>query len=244
MKGVHYLIAVGLGVCVLCVGQDARGRITGLVTDATGAVVPNATVTVTHLEMNTRVASRTNEAGHYELPYLLPGVYRMVVEMQGFKRYQREPIEVRVGDAITLNVRLELGTIAETVNVTAEAPLLESATANISMVFERRLLDDLPIAGGSVTYLARLSPGVTSGQAPGHNWLPSAVDVLSNFAVAGAESGASEFSLDGIPNMTRARISFSPPADIVQEFRVEAVNYDAGQGHAAGANINMSLRVC
>lgn len=222
--------------------QDARGRILGLVTDSSGAVVPNAAVTAVHLEMNTRSSTRSNEAGNYELPYLLPGVYRVIVEREGFKRYQREPIEVRVGDVITLNVQLEVGAVSETVNVTAEAPMLESATASIGMVIERRMLEDLPIAGGSVTYLARLTPGVTSGQAPGHNWLPSAVDVLSNIAVAGTESGANEFSLDGIPNMSRSRISFSPPADIVQEFRVDAVNYDASQGHAAGGAINMSLK--
>jgi hypothetical protein len=226
----------------LAVAQDARGRIVGIVTDASGAVVPGAAVTATHLEMNTRASSKSNDAGNYELPYLLPGVYRVVVELEGFKRYQREPIEVRVGDAITLNVPLELGAVSDTVSVTAEAPMLESTSASISMVIDRRMLEDLPMAGGSITYLARLTPGVTSGQAPGHNWLPSAVDVLSNIAVSGTENGASEFSLDGIPNMTRNRISFSPPADMVQEFRVEAVNYDAGQGHSSGASINMSLK--
>lgn len=143
---------------------------------------------------------------------------------------------------MTLNVTLELGALGETVTVTAEVPMLESASAGIGMVIERRLLEDLPIAGGSVTYLARLTPGVSSNQAPGHNWLPSAIDVLSNFAAAGTETGAHEFTLDGIPNMTRSSISFSPPADLVQEFRVDTVNYDAAQGRAAGASIGMSLK--
>jgi len=192
--------------------------------------------------MNTRVTTRSNETGYYELPYLLPGVYRIVVEMEGFKRYQREPIEIRVGGTVTLNVSLELGPVGETVTVTAEAPMLESASASLGSVIERKMLEDLPIAGGSVTYLARLVPGVTSGQAPGHNWLPSAIDVLSNVAVAGTETGANEFTLDGIPNMTRSSISFSPPADLVQEFRVDTVNYDAAQGHASGATIGMSLK--
>ncbi len=229
-----------MAVCTLA--QDPRGRIVGLVTDSSGAVIPDASVTAIHLEMNTRFVTRSNAAGNYELPYLLPGKYRLVVEVQGFKRYEREPIEVRVGETLTLDVSLEVGTVGETVTVTAEAPMLESASASVSMVIERRLLEDLPIAGGSVTYLARLAPGVTSGQPPGHNWLPSAVDVLSNFAVAGTETGANEFTLDGIPNMTRTMISFVPPADMVQEFRIDAVNYDAGQGHASGATIAMSLK--
>jgi hypothetical protein len=229
-------------IAVCACAQDPRGRLIGLVTDASGAVVPGAAVTAIHLEMNTRATTRSNETGYYELPYLLPGIYRVVVEMQGFKRYQREPIEIRVGETVTLNVSLELGTVGETVTVTAEAPMLESASASLGSVIERKMLEDLPIAGGSVTYLARLVPGVTSGQAPGHNWLPSAIDVLSNVAVAGTESGANEFTLDGIPNMTRTNISFAPPADLVQEFRVDTVNYDAAQGHASGATIGMSLK--
>lgn len=242
MRRLVEIVGIIASFITAAAAQDARGRILGLITDSSGAVVPGASVTAVHLEMNTRVATRSNEAGNYELPYLLPGVYRIVVEMEGFRRYQREPIEVRVGETVTLNVQLQVGVVADTVNVTAEAPMLDAASASISMVIERRMLEDLPIAGGSVTYLARLVPGVTSGQAPGHNWLPSAIDVLSNIAVAGTESGANQFTLDGIPNMTRTSISFSPPADIVQEFRVEAVNYDASQGHAMGANINMSLR--
>jgi len=242
IRRIRVLLAGCVALAVVAGAQDARGRLIGLVTDASGAVVPDATLTATHLEMNTRITTRSNQTGYYELPYLLPGVYRVVVEMQGFKRYQREPIEIRVGETVTLNVSLELGAVGETVTVTAEAPMLESASASLGAVIERKMLEDLPIAGGSVTYLARLVPGVTSGQAPGHNWLPSAIDVLSNIAVAGTESGANEFTLDGIPNMTRSSISFSPPADLVQEFRVDTVNYDAAQGHASGATIGMSLK--
>lgn len=90
------LVLVAMALAVSAFGQDARGRMIGLVTDGSGAVVPNAAITATHTEMNMRVSTRSNETGYYELPYLLPGVYRLVVEMEGFKRYQREPIEIRV----------------------------------------------------------------------------------------------------------------------------------------------------
>jgi hypothetical protein len=119
---------------------------------------------------------------------------------------------------------------------------LESSNAGMSSVIEHRLLEDLPLAGGDVMYIARFSTGVTSGQAPGHNWLPSATDVMSNISVAGTRNGSSEFSLDGIPNMTGSSVSFAPPPDMVQEFRVQVASYDASVGHAAGANVNMSMK--
>ena len=109
IRRIRVLLAGCVALAVVAGAQDARGRLIGLVTDASGAVVPDATLTATHLEMNTRITTRSNQTGYYELPYLLPGVYRVVVEMQGFKRYQREPIEIRVGETVTLNVSLEPG---------------------------------------------------------------------------------------------------------------------------------------
>ncbi len=241
MKKSLLFVIVALLVCSAA-AQDPRGRVLGLITDSSGSVVPNASVSATHLDMNTRTPTASNEAGNYDMQFLLPGVYRIVVEAQGFKRYTREPIEVRVGDTITLNITLEVGAVTETITVTGEAPLLESATANIGQVIDRRQLDDLPIGGGNVLYLAQMSAGVTTTQTPGHNWLPSAVDSMSNIMVAGTRSGSSEFTLDGISNMTRTNNSFAPPADMVQEFRMQAVSYDASQGHAAGGTVSMSLK--
>lgn len=222
--------------------QESRGKILGRISDSSGAVIPRAAVSAIHTEMNTRTPAQTNDAGNYELPYLIPGVYRVVVEASGFKRLTREPIEVRVGDSITLDLTLEIGSVNESIVVTAEAPLLEASSASLSNTFDRRMLEDLPIIGANTMSLARMTPGVTTAQAPGHNYLASATDVMSNINVAGNSNTTNEFSLDGIPNMSRARASFSPPSDMVQEFRVESVSYDASLGHAGGGSINLSLK--
>lgn len=222
--------------------QESRGRIVGRVTDPTGASIPGASILAIHEGMNTRTPATSNEAGNYELPFLLPGTYRIEVSLQGFKSYTRRPIEVQVGDVLTLNVQLELGSMTESVDVVAEAPLLNAATATVSATIDHRQLADLPIGGGDVMFLTQLAAGVTTAQAPGHNWLPSATDVMSNVTVAGNANGNTDFALDGIPNMTRARVSFAPPPDVVQEFRVETVNYDASMGHASGGSVNMSMK--
>jgi len=237
----RWLAVAGLTAFVIY-AQDSRGRILGFVGDASGAAIPGASITAIHLEMNTRTPTKSNDAGNYELPYLLPGVYRIEVEAKGFKRYTREPIEVRVGDVITLNIPMEVGAVTESINVTAEAPLLETSSANMGTVFDRKQLEDLPIAGGNVMYLNRLSPGAVATTVPNHNWLPSATDSMSGVALGGAKGGMNEYTLDGIPNMTGSNNSFAPPADMVQELRVDVVTYDASIGHAAGGNINMSLK--
>jgi hypothetical protein len=222
--------------------QDSRGHILGRVLDKSSALVAGAEVTATQVEMNTRVAARSNNDGNYDLPFLLPGIYRIEVKAPGFKHYARHPIEVRVGDTVTLDIQLEVGNVTEKIDVSAEAALVESSTASISTVVGNKQVTDLPLGGGDVMFLASLTAGVTTAQAPGHNWLPSATDVMSNLNVAGTPNGSNEFMLDGISNMTRGWVSFSPPADMISEFRVQTAGYDASQGHAAGGNISMSLK--
>jgi hypothetical protein len=231
-----------LWLSAAALAQDARGKILGLVTDASGAPVPSAVIAAIQIEMNTTTSARTNSTGNYELPFLLPGPYRLEVAAPGFKNFRQEPIEVRVGETATVDVRLELGAVTETVKVTAEAPLIEESNASLGQTVERHQLENLPIGGDDVMYLLQLGAGITTTQTPGHNWLPSAVDVMSTATAGGTRSGSSEFSLDGIPNMTGTMASFAPPADIVSEFRVEVAKFDASLGHGMGAHVNTSIK--
>jgi hypothetical protein len=242
VRGTLLLCLSALSFSLLSFAQESRGKILGRVLDATGAAVPGARIAGVNEEMNTRQPATANDVGNYELPFLLPGTYRVEVTAAGFKQHTRRPIEVQVGDVITIDVTLEIGQQTEKVEVVAEAPMLESATATMSTTIDHRQLADLPMGGGDVMFLTQLAAGITTAQAPGHNWLPSATDVMSNVTVNGVANGNTEFSLDGIANMTKARVSFAPPGDMVQEFRVETVNYDASMGHAAGGSVNMSLR--
>ncbi len=235
-------------MCVLALApvrlpaQDARGRILGRVTDATSAVVPGASVTVTQLDKNTHVTTRANNDGNYDLQYLLPGPYQIDVQAAGFKSYSRHPIEVHVGDVITIDVKLEVGTISQRMDITAEAPLVDESTASLSKLVEHKELEDLPLGGGDVMFLTQMAAGVTTAQTPGHNWLPSANDVMSNVNIDGTSNHSNEYTLDGISNMERGMVSFTPPADMVQEVRIQTTSYDASLGHAAGGTIAMSLK--
>ncbi|MFB3829686.1 MAG: carboxypeptidase-like regulatory domain-containing protein [Bryobacteraceae bacterium] len=219
------------------------GRITGRVMDSAGALVPNTAIRVVNVETNVATLGASNAEGNFEVLNLNPGAYKILAEAAGFKHYERGPIEVRVGDVLNIEIQLELGAVTETVNVTAEAPLLESASANVGQVIDNRRIQDLPLAGGNPMYLTQLTPGVLPTNPPTHGWLPHAVDSISNVASAGARNSANEFTLDGIPNVTQeGQVSFAPPPEMVQEFRVQTAAFDASIGHFTGSHVNMVLR--
>lgn len=222
--------------------QEFRGSITGQITDQSGAAVPNASITITSAATNTSTAATTNEEGNYTVPYLTPGQYIMIVEATGFKRLVRQNVEVRVGDKLSLDLALETGGVEETVTVSGEStPLLDSATATVGQVIDRRRISELPLSDGNPFTLTRLTPGVAyTGDLlfarPFDNGGTSSI-------VTDGAPGGNEFTLDGIPNQASGRrVAFVPPADAVQEFKVTTVTFDAQQGHTAGAGVDVTLR--
>ena len=226
-------------VPALLLAQGPYGRITGRVVDSSGSAVPGATVQVVNAGTNVATAASSDAEGNYEARNLIPGPYRIVVEMRGFKRYQRGSVELRVGDVLALDVTMELGVISESVTVTSEVPLLESAGASLGQVVDNRQLLELPLPSSSPMYLTQLAPGIVTTTPPTHNWQPNQPEKVSSFGTNGTQRYSSEFTLDGIANMTGAIVNFQPPPEILQEFRVQTAVYDASAGHFTGALVSM-----
>ncbi len=242
-----YLLIIALWCVSLGFGQDSRATILGRVSDPSGAVVIGARLEAVNTATNAGASSTTNQGGNYEIPYLLPGRYRITAELAGFKKAVRDSIELRVNDRITVDFVLEMGNIAESVVVTGATPLLQSADASIGMTLDERRVTELPLFGGNVAYLARLTPAVASPSETGRYWATGTdVTTLSNLTVAGTRSGSSEQTLDGAPNMSGimsgTTAAFAPPQDLVQEFKMDITHYDASVGHAAGAIANVSTK--
>lgn len=232
--------ALGLLAAGTAAGQIARGRILGRVTDATGAVVPGVKVNATNLETGVALAAESNEQGNYALPFLDPGAYRVQAERQGFKRFDRARVEVRVGDSVTIDIGLELGGMTESVTVTTETPLLETAEATVGQLVDRKRLQELPLAGGNPLYLLQLTPGIIATNASSHGWFPHALDSISNIAAVGTRTLNNQFALDGNPIMTQnGQVSYSPPPEMVQEMKIQTAPFDAALGGFSGANFNI-----
>src|SRR6185436_15159768 len=116
--------------------QVVTGRITGRITDSSGAVVPKASVKTRNVLTNVETSTVSTSEGVFDLLNLIPGQYRVEVEMAGFKRHQQGPHELRVGDSLSVDIVLQLGSQAESVTVNAEAPLLEASTASAGKVVD------------------------------------------------------------------------------------------------------------
>ncbi len=134
---------------VVLLAQNPYGRITGRITDPQGALIPGVSIRAVNADTNAATAAVSNAAGNYEIPNLIPGSYRVVAQLEGFKRVERGPLELRVGDILNIDLQLELGAVSESVTVTAEAPLLESTTASLGQVADNRRILDLPMPGSN-----------------------------------------------------------------------------------------------
>ena len=228
--------------------QDVRGTIQGRVTDSTNAVVPGVTVRATHVATNQTRTTATNSTGNYAFPLLATGTYQITAECQGFKRFSREGLELRINDNLELNISLEVGGMTDTVTVTAETPLLATADASLGQVVDTRRVAELPVPFGSAYFMMRLGAGVVNGgsnQARQQPWEPGAtVDVN----MAGSGSKTASITLDGADNTSRDTgggvlvPGFVPPTDAVAEFKVQTVTFDGTTGGTSGGTMNVSLK--
>lgn len=226
--------------------QEARGTIAGKVTDPTKAVIPGATVTITNIAMGTSQTVITNESGAYRVPYLLPGTYRVVVELAGFKKFVQDGVELRVNDQLQLDVALSIGTPAETITVTGETPLLESSTASMGSVIDSRRVAELPIVHGNPYELIGLAGGVSFTRDPRLD-RPFEPTHIVGYSMDGTRANRSDVTLDGAPSTATANAneviaSYVPPADIVQEFKVQTATFDASFGQTEGGVTNISIK--
>lgn len=234
-----YVLFAGAGL----MGQDARGRIAGRVSDQSGSPVPRATIEATQDLTGVKFTATSNESGSYELLYLAPGTYSLAVSAQGFETVKQAGIELRMTDRLTLDFPLTVGQVSESITVSGRVSLVDSASANLGQITDTRRIVELPLPAGNSQTLAQYSPGVINFAAPNHPSLGTgAVDVLSNIAVNGARTFNTEFTIDGAVSMWGKNAAYSPPTEMVAEVKVQTTTYDATVARAPGGTVNMVLK--
>jgi len=223
-------------------GQEARGTILGRVVDPTDSVIVGAKVEGLNANTGVRSTATTNERGDYILPFLIPGDYTLTVEAPGFRRFVSTGINVRVNERINIDVNMQVGQAAETVQVVGATPLLDTSTASMGQVIDSKTILELPLKDGMVLTMATFSPGVLfMPQSPGYV-RPFDTSSPSQLSIDGTRTGSNEFMLDGAPNMQRTEVAYSPPPGVVEEFKIQGATFDASYGFMGGAAINMSLK--
>ncbi|HLV00205.1 MAG TPA: TonB-dependent receptor [Acidobacteriota bacterium] len=228
-------------VSVELTAQESRATIFGTITDQTGAVIPGVEVTVLNIRTNVGSTTTTNDSGYYEVPYLIPGRYRVEAALPGFKTHVREGIDLTTGQQATVNLQLEIGEANEVVNVTAQAPLLETSNASSGQVIDNRGINELPVTDMNPFALTHLAAGVVRNAEPMFN---RAFDNsrVSNISISGAGNQSNEWTLDGMPNSTAGdRVSYVPPTEAVQEFKVMTSPFDASASGMGGV-VNVSIK--
>jgi hypothetical protein len=226
MKGICTVLASLALLPALAYGQLAMGTITGVVTDPNGAIVPTAKLVATDVARKTNYEAITSEAGIYIFPSVPVGTYSITVEVAGFKRLLRSGIEVRVAQRLDLDLQLELGDVQQTVEVTAEIPLLETTTSERGQNFSPQFMDNLPLFTGGIRnprVFVQYMPGFTMGH--------------GDVSVSGSGGRAQEVMIDGgsltIPESGGTVFNF-PSAEIFGEFKLLTGTFSAEYGRFGG----------
>jgi hypothetical protein len=224
--------------------QNSTGSIVGSVTDSSGALLANATVSVTNSATGEKRSTTTSESGEYQVLNLLPGQYQVAIEGKGFKLYIRDSVEVQVEQATRINAQMSLGAVTEQITVSDTAPIMQSESASLGQVVEGRAVTEMPLNGRNVLALVGLVPGVVPQGSSGGNLTGQNVFAAGNFQIGGGDANQSSTLVDGAPvNISYGNItSLVPSQDVVQEFRVQTNDNTAEYGMYTGGVVNMTTK--
>jgi hypothetical protein len=225
-------------------GQVDEGSITGTVTDATGAVVPNADVTLLNTDQGITLETKSSSSGGYVFSPVRIGHYSITVMAPGFGTTTQKNITVSVGSQVEVNVSLKTGGASETVTVTTAPPQLQTEEASVGQVMTEKSINDLPLNGRNFTFLAQLGAGVNVAQADTRGNAASGA-----FTANGLRPAQNNYLLDGIDNNSNAvdflngtNFVILPPVDAISEFNVQTADFSAELGRAAGAVLNATIK--
>jgi hypothetical protein len=241
-----WLLLVAATVSI-CAAQSTTQTVLGLVTDTTGAVITGAKVTLTNLATNVTATTTTNETGNYTFPLVQVGNYDVRVEMQGFKSEVARNVRVETAAQVRQDFKLDVGAVTESIEVAANAALLNTENATVGAVIENRRIVELPLNGRNMQSLAVLVPGVQygirTGTADGSGGFPipgQGFGVIAN----GQRETAQVISLDGVDAKDpRIHIAnFVPSIEALEEFKIQTNAYSAEYGFGSGAQVTITMK--
>ncbi len=239
----------------LCPAQSERATLSGRVTDANGAVIVGARVEATNTDMNVSTTTQSNREGLYVIPGLIPGHYRLTVTKEGFKTITKVDIVLHVQDFIAQNIELPVGSVSESVTVSASGVLVDTQSASVGTIVDHQFVENMPLNGRSIQTLIDLTPGTVL--------TPASFDAPGQFSVNGQRSDANYLTVDGVS----ANIAASPggpmlqygagtfaglsaaggtntlvSVDALQEFRVQTSTFAPEYGRTPGGQISITTR--
>ena len=222
--------------------QSYQGALRGSLRDSTSNVLPNVTLTLINTATNVSRTTVTNGSGEYFFERVDPGTYKIEATQSGFKKLERPSILVETQQQLTLDLTMELGNVAETVVITGDVPLMETATASTGTVLSKQILDDLPNSGRNPFAISAITPTVIPVGNPTFNRQQDQTG-SSAISLGGGPVRGNNYIIDGVPiTDLRNRAVIIPSLESVQEVKVQVNTYDAEAGRTGGGFFNTSAR--
>jgi len=226
--------------------QRTTADVVGVVTDSSGAVIPGAKVAVRNLDTNAESTTTTDDSGNFVLTLLPIGRYSITASKEGFKNWTAAGVTLAIGDRFRQDIQLQIGTIGESVEVTAASPALQTDSSTVGSLINERAVQDLPLNGRNFVVLAQLAAGANEGEAnslasgarPDDRRQTSAISVNSQ------PSSSNNFLIDGMDDNERfiGTVIVKPSMDALVEMKVQTSLYSAELGRTAGGVVNFVTR--
>jgi hypothetical protein len=240
LEAVCVIVAISVLLPTLLLAQGASGRILGRVADPTGAVLSGAKITLLNEATGISRDAKTNDSGDFSFVEVVPGTYTVQFELTGFKKNVQKSVIVDVNQVVTLNTTLQIGGSQETVEVTSEAPQVDTTSTQLGAVINDRSVNELPLNTRDTYQFLQLQPGVQS-QLGSSGSLFFGSDDAGSVSVNGGRTRANNFSVNGgdANDQFVNTPTIQPTPDAVEEFRVITNTFDAEYGRNSGSVVNV-----
>jgi hypothetical protein len=237
------VITLLLAMASLVAAQDYRGKVQGSVTDENGGAIPGAHVVLRNVKTGVEVSRASDNDGHYIFDFVEPGDYMVVVEQTGFKKAVQENVRVQVRSDLTVDLKLAVGGVQETVTVEAPPIAVQFGSSSTLLTIENKVIDQLPIRGRNPYNVATLDPTVSPGTGSTSNEnRPYHHAYASDIDVGGQTTRANDVLLDGVPLVSSYKSSYTPALDAVQEVTFQKNAIDSEYGYSAGGVIVLNMK--
>ena len=235
------ILALALLIEAAAVAQEFRGRVQGVVTDASGAVIPGASLHLKNIGTGVELTRTSNEQGLYVFDYVDPGTYSLTAEITGFKKFVQPNLLVQQRGDVTVDPKMEMGAISESITVEGTPVALQFNTATRDLTIETKMVRELPSITRNPWQLAALDPtilnrGSTIETQPYHHRTANEMDL------GGGTKYRNDALLDGTPLIAGNKLGYTPPMDAVTEYTVQQNSVDAEFGHSAGGIVLMTMK--
>ena len=228
--------------CGTAWGQLYTGSVSGVVTDPSGAVVPDAGLKLVDQDKGFAFSATSDARGQYAFRQVPPGNYKLSVDAKGFRAETRSGVTLDISQNATVNFELQVGSTTQTIDVTTAEPLLATKDAVTGQTIDRKFINDLPLVSRSVMDLAFLTPGVTDVDSQCRGC------TANNFISNGGRNATADLLMDGVTTTNFEQNSgiqvptYTPSVDAVEEFTVQQTNFDAEYGFSGGTIVNLVTR--